>query len=380
MLIPQLVKPGSTVYIPVNTFDSNDPSASVTVTNWANTDCHVHKDGGTTQRSSSSGETLSLNFDGITGQHLLAIDLSDNSDAGFYTAGSTYHVRIEGVTVDGGNINAWIGAFRIGYEGALLDTTIATLASQTSFTLSAGSADDDAYNGCVALVHDVASGVQIAVGVVSDYVGPTKTVTLAADPGIFTMAAADNISLMPPALLPATPGRRLSVDANGRTDVASIEGSDATDQIAASVWDAQTTSHSTANTFGSLEQEHESALDEIETDTQNIQSRLPAALVGGRIDASVGAINNIVAAAAQLALSAAGILSGTTTASTLSTTQVSSDLTGYGTDVLRGHRIEFLTGDAAGATSQISANDSAGLLTFAEIQVTPAEGDTFVLV
>jgi len=103
-----------TVYIPFNTFDSNDPSASVTATTLLNTDCHVHKDGSVTQRTSSSGETLSIDFDGVTGNHLLALDLSDNTDAGFYAAGSTYQVRIEGATVDGANINAWIGAFSIG--------------------------------------------------------------------------------------------------------------------------------------------------------------------------------------------------------------------------------------------------------------------------
>lgn len=192
------VRPGETVYIPVNTFDSNDPSASVTATDWANTDCHVHKDGGLTQRASSVGETLTINFDSVTGNHLLAIDLADNTTAGFYEAGSVYHVRIEGVTVDGGTINAWIGTFRIGYPGAILDTSIATLASQTSFTLEDGSADDDAYIGSIVVVHDVASAVQVAYGYVSDYTGATKTVTLASDPGIFTMAVGDNISIMPP--------------------------------------------------------------------------------------------------------------------------------------------------------------------------------------
>lgn len=192
------VRPGSTIYIPVNTFDSNDPSASVTITNWANTDCHVHKDGGTTQRTSSSGETLSIDFDSITGNHMLAIDLSDNTDANFYEAGSTYHVRIEGTTVDGATINAWIAQWRIGYPGAILDTVMATRASATSFTLEEGSADDDAYNGWVCVIHDLASAVQVELGYISDYTGSTKTVTLAADPGVFVTAEGDNISLFPP--------------------------------------------------------------------------------------------------------------------------------------------------------------------------------------
>lgn len=78
----------------------------------------------------------------------------------------------------------------------LQNTTIATLASQTSFTLTAGSADDDAYNGAVVVVTDQATSAQKAVGEVSDYTGATKTITLAADPGIFTMATGDTIDVM----------------------------------------------------------------------------------------------------------------------------------------------------------------------------------------
>ena len=78
----------------------------------------------------------------------------------------------------------------------MVSTTIATLASQTSFTLTAGSADDDAYNGARAVVTDITTGTQKAVGLVDDYAGGTLTVTLSADPGIFTMAVGDNIDIM----------------------------------------------------------------------------------------------------------------------------------------------------------------------------------------
>lgn len=103
-----------TVIIPFNTFDSNDPTASVTITNLVAGDIEIHKDGGTTQRSSDSGVTVTIDFDSVTGNHIASIDLSDNTDAGFYSAGSRYQVRIEGTTVDGGTINAWIGSFSIG--------------------------------------------------------------------------------------------------------------------------------------------------------------------------------------------------------------------------------------------------------------------------
>lgn len=79
-----------------------------------------------------------------------------------------------------------------------VSTTIATLSSQISWTLTAGSADNDAYNGWIAVIQDASTSTQYAVGVVNDYVGSTKTVTLAADPGIFTIATTDKVRLIPP--------------------------------------------------------------------------------------------------------------------------------------------------------------------------------------
>lgn len=75
-------------------------------------------------------------------------------------------------------------------------TTIATLASQTSFTLTAGSADNDAYNRCLVVVTDATTSTQKAVGRIADYVGSTKTITLVSNPGIFTMATGDSISIV----------------------------------------------------------------------------------------------------------------------------------------------------------------------------------------
>lgn len=77
----------------------------------------------------------------------------------------------------------------------MVRTTIATLASQTSFTLTAGSADDDVYNGLTAVITDQSTSVQKAVATISDYVGSTKTVTLSVAPG-FTIATGDSISVI----------------------------------------------------------------------------------------------------------------------------------------------------------------------------------------
>lgn len=202
MLNLGIVKPGRAIYVPFYTVDSNDPQASVTITGLAVTDIEIYKDGSTTQRASDSGYTLldtdGIDFDSTTGIHGVSIDLADNTTAGFYSAGSQYMVVIASITVDAATINFIPVIFEIGYPDAVLNTTIATLSSQTSFTLTSGPAEDDALNGSIVLIHDVASAVQLGYGVVSDYTGSTKTVTLTAGT-TFTAAATDNISFYPPA-------------------------------------------------------------------------------------------------------------------------------------------------------------------------------------
>ena len=91
---------------------------------------------------------------------------------------------------------AWITGSGAVEKVLLQSTTIATLASQTSFTLTAGSADDDAYNDALIVIEDVSTATQKAIGLILDYTGSSKTVTLAADPGIFTMAATDKVAII----------------------------------------------------------------------------------------------------------------------------------------------------------------------------------------
>lgn len=112
------VPAGTTLYIPFATYDSNDPSASVTLTGLAVTDIEIYKDGSVTQRASDAGYTLldtdGIDFDGITGIHGFSIDLSDNTDAGFYAVGSQYWVVVSSVTVDAATVNFIAATFRIG--------------------------------------------------------------------------------------------------------------------------------------------------------------------------------------------------------------------------------------------------------------------------
>lgn len=129
----------ATVYVPLNTFDSNDPAASVTVTDFANTDIHIHKDDGLTQRNNAAGITVSIDFDGITGNHMVVIDTSDDTVAAFWVTGSDYFVRVEGATVDAGTINAWIGHFSI--ENRFTNVTKVSGTSQTANDIGADTND-----------------------------------------------------------------------------------------------------------------------------------------------------------------------------------------------------------------------------------------------
>jgi hypothetical protein len=99
-------------------------------------------------------------------------------------------------------------------------TTIATLSTQVSFTLTDGSPDNDAYNGWLIYVQDQALSTQIAAGIVGDYTGSTKTVTLLNDPAVFTMAVGDIVYLVPDRSLKALiDNRYLTVSSAGHAGI-----------------------------------------------------------------------------------------------------------------------------------------------------------------
>ena len=114
-----------TINIPFNTFSSDDPSASVTVTDLADTDVYVFKDGSTTEYGADAAVTVTLNFDGNTGAHMCTIDLSENA---YFATGSEYAVMLIGITVDAATLNVWIGSFSIERAGGALATAKTILA------------------------------------------------------------------------------------------------------------------------------------------------------------------------------------------------------------------------------------------------------------
>lgn len=111
------VPAGTTLYIPFSSY-AGSTGASVTLTGLAVTDIEIFKDGSTTQRASDAGyallDTDGIDFDGITGIHGFSIDLSDNTDSGFFAVGSQYWVVVSAVTVDSQTVNFIAAVFRIG--------------------------------------------------------------------------------------------------------------------------------------------------------------------------------------------------------------------------------------------------------------------------
>jgi hypothetical protein len=110
-LIPYIgdYKAGSTVRYYWATNGSNGAS----ITRATNGNIRVYKNTSTTQRTSSNGITDTEDFDSLTGLHVLAIDLSDNTDASFYAAGNDYFVVLEGAVIDGQTVNCPLFAFSI---------------------------------------------------------------------------------------------------------------------------------------------------------------------------------------------------------------------------------------------------------------------------
>jgi len=330
--------------------------AGESITRGTNGSIRIYKNNSTTERSSANGITDTEDFDSLTGVHHCNIDLSDNTDSGFYAAGNEYMVVLQGAAIDGKTINAALAQFSVersggilallkdgtngltaiknaintvddfvdtevaaiktqtdkltfdgsnniaanvlrisddsvaadnaesyfdgtGYGEILQRTTIATLASQTSFTLTAGSADNNAYNGAVAVIQDSATAAQKSVGVISAYTGSTKTVTLLNDPAIFTIAVGDTITILAnKTLKPTVDNRTLDVSSGGEAglDWGNIGNPTTTQGLSGTTVKTAT---------------------DVETDTQDIQSRLPAALVAGRMSSDAVAISGSTAAA-----------------------------------------------------------------------------------
>lgn len=119
----------------------------------------------------------------------------------------------------------------------------------------------------------------------------------------------------------------------------------------------------------------------IEADTQDIQGRLPAALVSSRMDSDVRAINGNTASATKLALSADSIETGAAVTGTLSTTQMTTDLTEVTDDHYIGRVLIWTSGNLIRQVASVTDYlGSTKMLTFTIVTEAPVNGDTWIMV
>jgi hypothetical protein len=128
-----------TIYVPFATY--GDDGESITFSTFAVGDIKIYKDGSVTQRSSTNGFTLldtdGTDFDGITGIGGFSVDLSDNSDSGFYAEGSEYWIVVDDITVNTQTVSFVAAVFNIQNRNSLLDELLQGNAHKTKFSVGA---------------------------------------------------------------------------------------------------------------------------------------------------------------------------------------------------------------------------------------------------
>ena len=370
-----------------NTVDTN--GAPVTIGGTAA--AQVYKDGGTTQIT--AGITITEDFDGVTGLHLLAVDMS--ADAG-YTTGSDYAAVIsvgtaDSVSIVGGVLSQWSCENRrvnLIKDGAIGTDTFASgvLSTDEDLATAVGTELAGDFTAIPAAVWAVDASSSITIGSVKQTLVTTIPGDIAAlndldssavtaacasalttyDPPTRTEATADKAEILTRLGTPA--GASVSADVaavkaetanivadtnelqtdwanGGRLDLlldqaATASGAPTASQIADAVWDEATSGHTTAGTFG---EQLKMDVDAILADTNELQTDWAN---GGRLDAilDTAASGGSAPTASQIADavwtetladhsatagSTAEALNNSGSAGTVSTVQVSNDRTWF---------------------------------------------------
>lgn len=162
-------------------------------TAFENADVIIYKDNSATQRTSVAGITMTSPFDSITGLHLLHIDLSDNTDAGFWAAGHDYKCVLspDTETVDSQTVVAVIASFSIENRCvnwaqvvsptatvALNSTTVGTVNAIGSGAIIAGSFGASSITN-TAIATDAIGAAELAADAVAEIQSGLSTLTQA---------------------------------------------------------------------------------------------------------------------------------------------------------------------------------------------------------
>ncbi len=307
------VPAGDVLPVMFATYDKDDGS-SITMSGLAVTDIEIYKDGSVTQRSSDAGYTLldtdGIDFDGLTGIHGFSIDTGDNTDSGFYTVGAWFTVVVSAVTVDAVSISFIACQFRL--------MAAESIAAKPKV-------DVDAWLGTAAATPTVAGVPEVDlthVGGATTNVAAlaTNVDAILTDTGTTLQAELDGIQADTEDIQSRLPAALVGGRIDATVDGTGLEAAAAA-VIADAVWDEAATGHTDAGKAGEqlwtdidavlvdTSTTLQGELDGIQADTEDIQSRLPAALTGdGNIKADTLKIEgadptDTINAQADLALS-----------------------------------------------------------------------------
>lgn len=310
------------------------------ITRGTNGTIHVYRDlaSGT---EVTAGVTDTEDFDSLTGIHACSIDLT--ADA-LYAAGHDYVVVLKASTIDGQTVNATLAHFSIENRShnailaaiaGYLDTEIADIRNRLPAALVGGRMDASVG----AMAANVMSAAAAAADLTTELQSGLATSTNVSD------AQTAILAKLPAALVGGRIDASVGAMAAGVLTDSAIAANAITDaKVAADVTIASVTGAvgsvagdvggNVAGSIGSLATQAKADVsaevlavvdprtDAIEADTQDLQNRVPAALVGGRMDASVGAMAaNVMTAAAAAADLTTELQNGLASAASIAATE-----------------------------------------------------------
>ena len=256
--------------------------ANETMSGLALADIIIYKGVSLTQRSSTAGfaffggDADGLDLDTFVGVNGVSIDLADNTDAGFYAVGSFYTVVLGPMTIDLQTVYTVLATFRIVAAELIVGQPIADVGGWLGTAPATPTV-----NGVpeVDLTH--VAGSTTSVSTIA-----TTLATLLADIGGIATAAADGDPTATDLLFAYI--KQLINILIGTAGIVTWPASAAPGN-AVSLAEAVRAIWDDTNALPDS-----GALTTVQADLDNIQTRLPAALVGGRMDADVGALGGVV--------------------------------------------------------------------------------------
>lgn len=195
-----------------------------------------------TQRSSASGITMTSPFDSLAGVHDVDIDLTDNTDSGFYDAGYLYAVMLspDTETIDGQTITGLVLAyFEIGVQA--VNVTHAAGTAWGSGAITAASLATDAG----AEIADAVWDEDITTHSTTDSAGEALTAAGGAGtpPSASDIAEAVWDELLAGHLGTGSAGEAMDAAGSGGSAPSAAD-------IADAVWDEDLTGHTTTDSSG----------------------------------------------------------------------------------------------------------------------------------